>query len=408
MPLRPMADRYERPAWVRRLNLMADATGGASSVVPIVADELLESAVAAAGHDFDDLGDGDWESRFRLLVAAVGENDLHVVGRMLTREELLRCLITRIHLGRVHRVEPTMAEAPIVAPLAVVGPARSGTTITFELVGLDATLRTPIAADVIHVGSPLDDAGRHRAAECEQELWADVQPEFAAVHELRSDLPVECVTIAAPSFAGSHWMMVLQHLGDWTPDPAADFALHRAVLQAAQFGGEPTSWLIKTPAYLLSIDDLVAAYPDVTVLQTHRDPAKTMPSTVSTTALVQWLRTDHVDVDALAEVIGAVFSGALSAVAASRADGSFPVPVGDVRFTDLIADPSAAISRAYAELGREYRPDHAAAIDRYVRDKPKGKFGHHRYTADDWGFDADTLRAEMQDYLDRVGIEIER
>ena len=90
MPLRPMSDRYRRPAWVRRLNLMADATGGAAAMVPIEADELLESAVAAAGHDVTDLGDGDWEGRFRRLVDAVDDNDLHVVGRMLTREELLR------------------------------------------------------------------------------------------------------------------------------------------------------------------------------------------------------------------------------------------------------------------------------------------------------------------------------
>lgn len=407
MSLRPMVERYERPAWVRRVNAMAEAAGGAASVVPIVADELLESAVSSTGHEFTDLGDGDWERRFRLLVGALAENDLHVVGRLLTREELLRCLATRIHLGRVRRAEPSMQHEPIVAPLAVVGPARSGTTITFELVGLDPMLRTPVAADVIHVGSPLDEAARHRATECEQELWADVQPEFAAVHELRSDLPVECVTIAAPSFAGNHWMMVLQHLGDWAPDPVADFALHRAVLQAAQFGGEPRSWLIKTPAYLISIDDLVTAYPDVTLIQTHRDPAKTMPSTVSTTALVQWLRTDHVDLDLLAPLIGAVFSDALSSVASARADGTFPVPVGDIRFTGLIADPAAAIGNAYEELGRPFTDDHAAAIRSYVREKPKGKFGKHHYTASDWGFDADALRTDMADYLATTGIAIE-
>ena len=62
-------------------------------------------------------------------------------------------------------------------------------------------------------------------AEAEQELWADVQPEFAAIHEMRSDLPVECITICMPSFAGNHWAMVLADPGDWagtapaTPTP---------------------------------------------------------------------------------------------------------------------------------------------------------------------------------------------
>ena len=36
----------------------------------------------------------------------------------------------------------------------------------------------------------------------------NVQPEFAAIHELRSDLPVECVTLTAPCFCGPHWSMI--------------------------------------------------------------------------------------------------------------------------------------------------------------------------------------------------------
>ncbi|MEZ5371311.1 MAG: sulfotransferase [Microthrixaceae bacterium] len=403
-----MSERYERPAWVRRMNAMATAGGGAPAVVPIDADQLLRSAMETTGLEFADLGDGDWEGRFRTLTAAIdGNPGLHVVGRMITREELLRCLRTRLYLGAARAAELGMADEQIVAPIAVVGPARSGTTIAFELLGLDEGLRTPVAADVLHAASPLDAADRHLATECEQELWADIQPEFAAIHELRSDLPVECITISMPSFAGNHWLMALQDLGDWTPDPEADFALHRAVLQAAQFGKPPKSWLIKTPAYLMAIDDLVAAYPDVSVVQTHRDPAKTMPSTVSTTAMIQWLRTDDVDLDTLAPLIGAIFGEALASVTARRASGDFPVPVGDLRFTDLVADPVRAIEAAYGELGRELAPGHAAAIDAYVANKPKGKFGAHRYTAEEWGFSAQTLRTDLADYLEHFDIVTE-
>jgi hypothetical protein len=300
-----------------------------------------------------------------------------------------------------------MAAEAVVAPIAVVGPARSGTTIAFELLGLDERLRTPIAADVLHPASPLGPEERLAATACEQELWADIQPEFAAIHELRSDLPVECITIAMPSFAGSHWMMALQQLGDWAPDPVADFAVHRAVLQAAQFGREPRSWLLKTPAYLMAVDDLVAAYPDVSIIQTHRDPAKTMPSTVSTTAMIQWLRTDHVDVDVLAPLIGAIFGDALQQVTARRAAGEFPVPVGDLSFTDLVSDPVAAIEVAYAGLDRTLADSHAAAIEAYVAEKPKGKFGAHRYTPEEWGFDAAALRGELAGYLDHFAIATE-
>lgn len=243
--------------------------------------------------------------------------------------------------------------------------------------------------------------------ECEQELWADVQPEFASLHELRSDLPVECITICVPSFAGNHWPMLLPVLGDWAPDPAADLAFHRAVLQHVQHGRDPRRWLLKTPGYIMMMDDLLAAYPDACIVQTHRDPARTMPSTLSTMAMIQWLRTDHVDLDGAAPLVGALFADALITVGRRRLDGSLPARFGDVRFSDLLRDPVAAIEGAYAGIGREMSDVHREAVVAYLADKPRGKHGVHRYTAEDWGFDPAALHAELAEYMAQFAIEVE-
>jgi hypothetical protein len=405
-----MADRYVRPDWVRRLNAMGPAAGGARRMVPLDAGAMIDDARASTGiADPGDLGDGDWEGRFRALVAAVDGADLHVVGRLMTREELARGLRTRFLLGDARRRDPGVAEEVVEAPIVVTGPARSGTTILFELLGLDPGLRTPVATEVLHPVLPAgtDEAGRRAMTEAEQELWADVQPEFATIHELRSDLPVECITICAPSFAGSHWAMALTDMGGWAPDVAADLAFHRAVLQAVQRGRPPRRWLLKTPGYLLMLDDLLAAYPDACVIFTHRDPARTMPSTVSTTAMIQWLRTDAVDLDGLAALIGAIFSDALATVARRRADGTLPGVHGDVRFADLMADPVGAIAAAYGEIGRELPEDHRRAIGEYLAAKPRDKHGTHDYTAADWGFDAATVRSDLAGYMSAFGVVAE-
>lgn len=405
-----MADRYQRPDWVRRLNAMAAAAGGVAAVVPLEASALIDDARASTGvRDPGDLGDGDWEGRLRALVDAINGSQLHVVGRLMTREELLRGLRTRFLLGVQRAADPSIADEVIEAPIVITGPARSGTTILFELMGLDPALRTPIASEVIH---PVLSAGvtspeRDAMTEAEQELWADVQPEFDAIHELRADLPVECITISSPSFAGSHWPMVLTDHGSWAPDVDADLAFHRAVLQQVQHGRPERRWLLKTPGYLFMIDDLLRAYPDASVIVTHRDPAKTMPSTVSTTAMVQWLRTDQVELDGLAELIGALFGDALNTVARRREEGSIPCPCGDVRFADLMADPVDAIGRAYAAIGRELTAEHRDAVVAYVDAKPRGKHGMHRYTAGEWGFDATVLRRDLAPYLSQFDVPLE-
>jgi len=406
----PMADRYRRPDWVRRLNAMGPASGGPERLVPIDAGGLIDQTRASTGiAEPGDLGDGDWEGRLRALVAAIDGSDLHVVGRLMTREELLRCLRTRFLMGDRRRRDPSIGDEVIEAPLVVTGPARSGTTILFELLGLDPGLRTPVATDVLHPVLPAGtgDAERRAMTEAEQELWADVQPEFAALHELGSDLPVECITIGAPSFAGSHWAMVLTTPDPWQPDVTADLAFHRAVLQTVQHGRPPRRWVLKTPGYVFLLDDLLATYPDAEVVLTHRDPARTMPSTVSTAAMVQWLRTDHVDLDVFSALIGALFGDALNTVARRRDDGSLPGTYGDVRFVDLMADPVAAIAGAYAAIGRELTAAHRAAIPAYLAAKPRGKHGTHRYTAADWGFEAAALHRDLAPYMARFDVPVE-
>jgi Sulfotransferase family len=405
-----MGERYRRPDWVRRVNAMGPASGGARRLVPIEAGELIDQARASTGiADPGDLGDGDWEARLRALVGAVNQSDLHVVGRLMTREELLRCLRTRFLVGERRRRDASIADEAIEAPVIVTGPARSGTTILFELLGLDPGLRTPTATEVIHPVPPpgCGDHERRAMTEAEQELWADVQPEFAAMHELRSDLPVECITLCAPSFGGSHWSMVLTDQGDWQPDVTADLAFHRVLLQTVQHGRPARRWLLKTPGYVFMLDELLAAYPDARIVLTHRDPARTMPSTVSTAAMVRWLRTDSVDLDVFSALIGALFSDALNAIARRRGDGSLPGICGDVRFADLMDDPVGAIAGAYRAIGRELTDEHRDAITRYVATKPRGRHGAHHYTAEDWGFDAATLRTDLAGYMARFAVPVE-
>ena len=132
-----------------------------------------------------------------------------------------------------------------------------------------------------------------------------------------------------------------------------------------------------------------------------------MPSTVNTTAMIQWLRTDHLDLDVLAPLLAALFTDALEAASRRRAEGDLPGVYGDVRFADLMADPVAAIEGAYADIGREVTAEHREAVVAYLAAKPRGKHGEHRYSASDWGFDPDRLRADLADYLARHQVPLE-
>jgi len=72
------------------------------------------------------------------------------LGRVLTRSEILRVLQTRLRLQRAWQTTPAITAQTIDAPLFVVGPPRTGTTILLELLALDPQLRAPIAYEALY------------------------------------------------------------------------------------------------------------------------------------------------------------------------------------------------------------------------------------------------------------------
>ena len=403
--IKNLAEHYTRPDWARRINLMGDSVGGAQHLFPFDAGELIASATASTG-GLDDFGDfdGDWRARFtHLLEQLDATGKLNALGRLMTRQELLRGLRTRLLLARARREQPAIANEKVEEPLVITGPARSGTSILFELLSLDPGARAPQAWEGIHP-LPWDGAdadARLVLAQCEQEFWADVQPEFASIHELRSDLPVECVTLTLPSFTGGHWGMIA-NLPEWVPDYPASMAYHRAVLQTLQHGAPKQNWVVKTPLYIVFVDLLFDTYPDAWMIHTHRDPLKTEPSGLSTLATVRWERSDEVE---LPEA-GAGMTDMMILLAKRRAAGELPRVV-DSHFSDLVADPVGAVEKLYGQMNRPFLGAHADAIRRYIAAKPKGKFGRHKYSPEEWGFDTAALRERTRPYTDHYGITLE-
>lgn len=405
--IRDLAQHYTRPDWVRRINAMGDSVGGAARLIPFDAEALIRSAVDSTG-GLDDFGsfDGDWQARFTSLIGELDATGrLNALGRLMTRQELLRGLRTRLLLAHARNETPAIADETIAAPLVITGPPRSGTSILFELLALDPNARAPLAWEALHpvAFDGASNAALRAMAECEQEFWADVEPEFAAIHELRSDLPVECVTITLPSFSGGHWIMVANVPG-WSPDFPATMDYHRALLQTLQYGGPARNWVLKTPLYLMLIDVLFATYPDAWVIHTHRDPLKTEPSSLSTLATVRWERSDDVE---LPEAGTTAMGDVMILLARRRAAGELPDRIVDSHFTDLMADPVAAVEALYDRMGRPFLGEHADSIRRYLDAKPKGKFGKHKYSLEEWGLDPLKLREKMLPYTDHYGVALE-
>lgn len=406
------------PDWVRRLNYFGPIVGGAGHLVSLDADELL--AVARTSTGLDDLGEDEWpgweETYRRFVTSADEEADLHVLGRLVTRGELLRILQTWLRLQDTWARRPEIRALPIDAPIFVVGPPRTGTSILLELLALDPGLRAPLAWEALHpLPRPDVDVDRRVLAECEQELWADVHPEFMTMHELASDLPCECVHFLAYDFAGPYWGMLYDtpSFTGWQLENldalARVYRLHRAMLQTFQHGDEPKRWLLKSPAHVSTLPQLFAEYPDALVVHTHRDPAKFIASLVSILSTLRFMRSDSVDVANLGATMLVTYQMFLESAIDQRVGGEVPGDrIADSHFLDLMRDPVRAVRAIYDRFDLPWPEGHDAAIRGYLDTKPKGKFGEHRYTFEEFGLDEDSVRATFARYREHYGIEEER
>lgn len=398
--IKSLDERFPRPEWLRRINSMADSTGGAANMVSLNTDEMISAAKQSTGlSDFGDNIDGDWHGRLVELVGCLeSEAKLNVVGRLMVKQEILRSLHTRLYLAKKLKDHPAILDEEIKQPIIITGTGRSGTSITLELLSLDPNCHAPIAWQGLHPAGdsyPGDNSPEHlrSISECEAELWMDTVPELASIHESRSDLPEECITLQKPSFAGMYWW-VMHNLQSWPIYFDEAMQYYKVALQAMQFGRPESTWVLKTPIYLPFLDNVFATFPDAWIVLNHRDPIKTVASGISTFAAIRRMRSDDDDMEQLLATTANTSSNDLMVdIHRRRQTGELPDQFVDLQFSQLMENPTRAIESLYQTIGRTFETSHAQAIDQYLQQKPRDKHGKHGYSLEGWGVDESTMDA---------------
>lgn len=407
-----------RPRWVEDLNTIGRNVGGSATLISLDAEEMLSTAREATGlDDFGDhLDDSAWRDAYERFVRAVNEEaDLNLVGRLLTRSEILRCLQNRLRIEDTWRRHPEIAEEEILEPIFITGTARSGTSILHELMDQDEDNRTPQTWEANYSTPPPELASyasdpRIETADREATFWHELAPEYKSMHENGGRLPVECIYLMAHTFLSDHWVGVHEvptHAA-WQAleaDFRPAFRYHRRMLQLMQWRCKRKRWMLKAPSHLRVLPELFDTYPDARIILTHRDPCKTVASSISLVSTLRRMRRDEIDVAAIAAQYGHGIILGLEKVMKERADGSLPPErFVDIRFADLMRDPVKAIRAVYTQLGLPLPDAAAEAIRSYVEQKPRGKHGQHRYTLAEFGLDEAQIRERYAGYTEAYDV----
>lgn len=381
-----------RPDWLQQLN-REGACLDIQGIVPINPASLLETAVANAG-GLNNFGDEDWREPFEVVVKAIEqEAELSLMGRIMARSDLLNWLENRLLVEETYRLHPEIEDELIEAPVFITGLPRSGTSILFELLARDEQVRVPQSWEAMFPCPPPEQESYHhdpRITLADQRLtqWNRVAPEYQSMHEMGATIPCECLSLMNHSFISDQLRSIHQvpSYDQWLAkaDLTPAYRYHKRLLKLLQWRC-PGRWLLKAPSHMGSLDTLLQTYPDARIVQTHRDPIVAMASVTNLLGTIYWMRSDKVfDSTAFGELMMAKATAKrLEHVMEQCERGIIPVQqIYHSSYQQLLEHPMVAIEAFYDFFKLPLSDKSRAAMQAYLDQKPKGKFGSHQYSVD--------------------------
>ncbi len=310
----------------------------------------------------EDFGDPAIDPALATLTRSLEtEANLHSLGRFLMRGHLRQLLENRLRLAEARRAESEVFEtSPIQRPMFVVGMPRTGSTFLHELLAEDPDNRAPRVWEVMFP-VPAKRGGKRERAHCVRKteacLWCfrRLAPEADSVYPVRAWTPHECVAIHSHTFLSEEFVTTCRvpayqrflRCADLTPA----YAWEKGFLQYLQLRSRPRRWVLKSPDHVFGLEELFAVFPDAVIIQTHRNPLEVLRSTTELTRVLHdlyaWPEDRH----------GAVLREARALADATERFIQFrdrhPEWADrfiDVKYSELTAEPLAAVQRIYHHL----------------------------------------------------------
>lgn len=386
------------------------------------ADVSEEALVAAARREtgLERFGDESFRPALRQLVTSLGtEANLNPFGRHFAPKPLVRSLKNRLWANACFEAHPEILKRPIAAPVVIVGPARSGTT----------RLQRMLAADerFLHLKcwEGFNPAPRAVAREAGREarrgeivkamrMRRRLYPGADTAHPMDADAAEEEILLLNQSFGGlsplafyplpgyHRWfvgqdrrgayrhMANLMRLVSWSRDDAPD-----------------KPWVMKTPQHMLDLDALLDAFPDARLVFIHRDPLKTVGSTLS----LGWHHAvQNTDLPCRAAVrdVWLDLCERMARRCIAVREGLPAARQLDVYYDDMNRDWRDVMRRIYRHCGLELVPAAEQAMAEWLaRSERENRHGGHRYAFEDYGTSRAEVEERMRFYREKYSIPCE-
>lgn len=369
-------------------------------------DELHELAARETG--LSDFGDGAYRRPLALLLDAYDrESILSEAGAEATRRVLVRCLAGRLYSTHRQALHPECLARRIERPLVIAGVPRTGSTALHKLLasdpgsqalehwlGCEPDVRPPRAEWARHPG--------YQAAVAALDRIYQGSPGMRAAHSMQAGEADECRLLLMQDFVNTSFSFnaTIPSYEAWVleQDLRGVYARYRDNLKLVGAREPEKRWVLKNSSHLWALPALTATFPDVCLVQTHRNPLEWLVSIASLVYKSRLLYEPGVRKQDVGEQALRQWS---KVIARCRADRErLACRALDVHHRHLLRDPVGTIRRIYDHFDWPWSPRAERGIREWSeRDRPGGR-GVHRYGAEEYGLTEARIAERFADYIE--------
>lgn len=374
-------------------------------------EELHELVAKEVGSE--DFGPGDYLAGLKVFLQSMDyDPHFHADGRRAAWGRVVAILKGRAQAIKSMKENPGFDAHPIVSPVIITGIPRSGTTALHRLMAVDPRFQ---GLQTWLLDSPMPRPPRERWASYPEfqntaamlEAHYVAAPGQEAAHFRAAEEVHECCILLSQSFCSN--ILACSGFSAATYDAwwrsQSEAASYRHYCRCVQLIGstEPEKrWLLKNPGHIENLDLLFAIYPDARVIQTHRDPAKAIPSLVSLLMNLHPLYEEgRVRQHAENMLVREVYKWAEAVRKAEKLRRDHPGQVLDITHDEFHGAPMDVLERVYAFIDTDIPDETRTRFARRIVERPELARGAHHYNITDYGMTEDEARAPFGDYVQR-------
>tara|TARA_B100001113_G_scaffold153775_1_gene125786 strand:+ start:2205 stop:3344 length:1140 start_codon:yes stop_codon:yes gene_type:complete len=348
---------------------------------------------------------------FESLVQSINEEaHLNDIGMKAQEHRLIGVLSNLLKIEDAFAQNPEILNEEIHSPIVIVGLPRTGSTMTHRLLASDPRHTAMLWWEGRHPAMLKDEVRgkpekRMEMGKAEVEAVMQASPEALTIHPWDYKGADEEILLLEHTFFSTvpESFMRLPSYSKWveSQDHIHAYAQLKKMLQYLQWqnpGREKKRWVLKSPHHLGFIDKLLKIFPDSKVIQTHRDPLKTIPSFCSMCANLFEPLTNSFDKNEIghhwAHKLAKVLNHCME-VSNANNDNFL-----NLEFSKMIKDPILEMNEVYNFIGEDFT-DQAENAMKAWKEENQHEMGAHQYSLEEFGIESSFIDEYFSKYIDQ-------